>query len=98
MKPYIRPVNLESGTCVNFQKVIVHGQNIWNIRSETKGELSSKAISGLKYAPVPPAVQWRVGVVKVKDLLVMNWNLTEIDCFTENTEEVDTILGTLCSS
>ena len=74
----------------------VHGQNIWNITSETKGELSSKAIKVLKYAPVPAADQWRVGVVK--DLLEMKWNITEIDCFTEDTEEVDTILDTLCSS
>ena len=63
---------------------------------ETKGELTSQAIRGLKYAPVPATDQWRVGVVK--DLLEMKWNVTEIDCFIEDTEEVDSILETICSS
>ena len=74
----------------------VHGQNMWNIRSETKGEVTSRAIRVLKYAPAPDTDQWRVGVVK--DLLAMKWNLTEIDCLTEDSEDFDTILESLCSS
>ena len=73
----------------------VHGQNIWNIKSETKGELSSKAVRALKYAPVPATDEWRVEVIK--DLLEMKWNMIEIDCFTKDTEEVESILDNLCS-
>ena len=51
---------------------------------------SSKAIRGLKYAPVPAMEKWRVGVVK--DLLEIKWNMIEIDCFIEDTEEIDTPL------
>ena len=72
-----------------------HGQNIWNMQSKIKGELTSRAIRGHKYFPVPAADQWRVSIIK--DMLEVKWNMTDIDCF-DDTEEVYEILETLCSS
>ena len=44
----------------------------------------------LKYPPLPATEKWRVAVVK--DLLEIKWNMIEIDCFIEDTEEIDTPL------
>ena len=50
----------------------------------------------MKYAPVPDEDKWKICVVK--DLLEVKWNISEIENFDNDKEEIDDLLMTICSS
>ena len=74
-----------------------YGQNLWNIgRLCDRVVTSSNLMKVIQYAPVPDSDKWKIDVVK--DLLEVKWNISEIENFDNDKEEIDDLLMTICSS